>query len=390
MRVLQLHSAYRTPSGEDRVVALEAAALRAVGHEVVQHVVPNPARLAPTLGLLAQSPYNVSAARAAVEHARAVSADVVHVHNTWFAQSPSVVLALSRAGLPVVATMHNYRAMCIRGTLFRDNHECTECLGGSVLPGVRHGCYENKGLSAVAGVTLSVHRALRTWTEHPDLLLVPSETMRSTFLAYGFDADSVVVKDHFTVDPGPRPRPASASRTVLFVGRLRQEKGIHVLMEAWRRWAPPDLELVVVGADADRRTRESGTPPGARFTGQLPPGEVAELMLTARALVFPSLWQEPFGLILIEAMAAGLPVAGFRAGDAERIMGTGGLLVAGESPADLGAALAQLRDDGLVDRLGAAGRARYLDSFDAAGHTAALEAAYDRAVAVRRGRYAAR
>ena len=388
MRVLQLHSAYRTPSGEDRVVALEAEALRAVGHDVFQHVVPNPSRLAPTLGLLAQSPYNLPAARAAVQHARAVSADVVHVHNTWFAQSPGVVHALSRAGFPLVATVHNYRTVCIRGTMFRDDHECTECLGGSVLPGVRHGCYENTGLSAVAGATLTLHRALGTWTDAPDVLLVPSQTVRTTLLAAGFDDGKIVVKQHVTPDPGPRTAPPSRSRTVLFVGRLRPEKGIHVLLEAWRRCAPGDLELVVVGADAGPEALDG--PPGVRWTGQLAPAEVAALMLSSRALVFPSLWQEPFGLILIEAMAAGLPVVGFRAGDAARIVGDAGLLVAGDGPADLDPPLRQLLDDALVDRLGATGRERFLDGYGLDRQTATLQAAYERAVAAREGRLAAR
>jgi len=388
MRVLQLHTPYRIAGGEDRVVMLEAEALRAAGHEVHQHVVPNPTKVAPTLGLLAQSPYNAGAARAAVERARAVDAEITHVHNTWFALSPSVPAALSRAGLPVVTTMHNYRALCISGTLFRDGHECTQCLGGRVLPGIVHGCYENRGLSVVASATQRMHRKLETWTEHTDMVIVPSETSRRIFVADGFDPDRLVVKDNFTGDPGPRPAPPSQSRTLLFVGRLRPEKGIGLLLEAWAASRHDGLELVVVGEDPHRAQLQASAPPGVTFTGALPSSEVAAAMQRARALVFPSVWQEPFGLTLVEAMAAGLPVVGFDVADTARIAGGGGLLVApGDVPA-LACALDQL-GDATVDRLGSAGRRRYEEHFGPAAQAPALEAVYGRALDVRQRRTAA-
>ena len=217
---------------------------------------------------------------------------------------------------------------------------------------------------------------------------MPSETARNIFVAEGFPADRTVLKDNFTPDPGPRPAAPSRSRTVVFVGRLRPEKGTHALLEAWRRSAHAGLELVVIGDDPDRAALEAAAPADVVFRGTLPPEEVAQAMLAARALVFPSLWQEPFGLILIEAMAAGLPVVGFRVADAARIVGPGGVLVEQGDVPGLAGALDALADDALVDRLGRAGRERWEAAFSPAPQAAALAAAYERAVAVRRGRAA--
>jgi len=58
--------------------------------------------------------------------------DVAHVHNTWFAMSPSVVAKLKAAGVPVVVTLHNYRAIRSAATLFRDGAPCTDCARSNV------------------------------------------------------------------------------------------------------------------------------------------------------------------------------------------------------------------------------------------------------------------
>ena len=350
--------------------------MRAAGHTVHQYVVPNPTKFLPTLASLANSPYNIGAARQAVRRAREVGADVAHIHNTWFALSPSVPSALSRAGLPVVTTMHNYRAICISGTLFRDGVQCTSCLGGHAGAGIVHRCYENRGLSTVASATVELHRLLGTWTKHTDLVLVPSETARDVFIRDGYDPAKLWVKENFTVDPGPRLAPPSASRTVLFVGRLRREKGTQALVEAWRRSRHDGLRLVVVGDGTGRPLMERTAPDDVTFTGTVPQHQVAELMLSARALIFPSLWLEPFGLTLIEAMAARLPVVGYDVSDSKRITGDGGLLVPPGDVDELARAIERLCDDALVDAIGNSGRTQYEQRFSPKVHTPALVEAY--------------
>jgi glycosyltransferase involved in cell wall biosynthesis len=91
---------------------------------------------------------------------------------------------------------------------------------------------------------------------------------------------------------------------LLFAGRREREKGLDVLLEAWRR-AEVDGELVVAGSgplDA----------PGARMLGQVPRDELPALYASVDALVLPSVrtatFLEPWGLVANEAMAQGTPV----------------------------------------------------------------------------------
>ena len=104
-----------------------------------------------------------------------------------------------------------------------------------------------------------------------------------------------------------RTNKPSESGTLLFVGRLEQAKGIDLLCEAWYE-SNRQLQLTVIG-DGPQGEHLRFTYPDVEWMGQTHPLDVRESMQRARALVFPSIWEETFGNVVAEAMACGLPVA---------------------------------------------------------------------------------
>ncbi|CAM5538740.1 hypothetical protein SALBM217S_05098 [Streptomyces griseoloalbus] len=81
----------------------------------------------------------------------------MHLHNVFPLLSPAVIAACADAGVPAVATLHNYTQVCPPGTLHRDGSPCTACVGRAPLPAVRHGCYRGSRLATVPlAVSLSV------------------------------------------------------------------------------------------------------------------------------------------------------------------------------------------------------------------------------------------
>ena len=308
LKVLQIHNRYREAGGEDTVVAGEAALLRAAGHEVVQFLVDNPADFVGSVASMVVSPWNPKSARKVRDLARRLEPDVAHIHNTWWALSPSVVRSLDELDIPIVVTLHNYRLLCANAKLFRGGSPCEDCVGTHPWHGVRHRCYRDSVLSsAIAAATIELHRKFKTW-QGVDLLLPLTEFARERFITGGLPTDKLWVKPNFVDDPGPRSTPPSESRTVLFIGRLSTEKGIEVLLDAWRDAAPQQLELVIVGDGPLRGRLEASSPSGVRFLGRLPAERVRELMLGARAMAFPSVWYEGQPMVLLEALAAGLPL----------------------------------------------------------------------------------
>jgi glycosyltransferase involved in cell wall biosynthesis len=379
MKVLQIHARYRNESGEDTVVDAEAALLRSAGHEVVPVHAASPTRRVPAARLLVQSPWNVPAARTVERAVDTHGPDVAHVHNTWFALSPSVLAPLARARIPVVMTLHNYRLGCISRDLFRDGAPCTSCLGRSPAPGVLHRCYQGSfAASAMAAAELGIHRARGTLRRGVDRFVVPTGFAAELLVRAGVDADRITVKPHFTHDPGPRPGPCRQANEVLYVGRLSAGKGVEELLAAWHRADAPGLRLVLVGDGPLREEVERQAPADVEVAGWQPHGRVLARMRSARALAFPSTWYEPFGMVLIEALAAGLPVVGFEAGAARQIVEPEPheLLAPVGDVDGLARAIGRLQDDDLVDEASRRSRARFEAAFTPEGNLPLLEAIY--------------
>ncbi|MGH9029025.1 MAG: glycosyltransferase family 4 protein, partial [Acidimicrobiales bacterium] len=112
---------------------------------------------------------------------------------------------------------------------------------------------------------------------------------------------------------------------LLYVGRIDPRKGIDTLLRAFAR-CPQDARLDVVGRGDDRHldelrhlAGELGVTGRARFTSS-PRSELGAVYAGADVLVFPAVWEEPFGLVPVEAMACGTPVVATRVGGAAEFL----------------------------------------------------------------------
>jgi glycosyltransferase involved in cell wall biosynthesis len=185
------------------------------------------------------------------------------------------------------------------------------------------------------------------------------------------------------IDARPELWPASGLR-LLAVGRLGRYKGFDVLVKALAN--VPDASLLLVGdGECARELRALASAEGAEqritFAGDIDDATLAGAYAAADAFVLPSLDRgEAFGLVLLEAMRAGLPVV------ASAIRGSGvgevvvdgdtGLLVGPGDPHALSAAIERLRDPALRARFGAAGQRRWMERFTLAQSARATRAIY--------------
>lgn len=353
-----MHCRYRLAGGEDAVVDRESASLREAGHDVESMVVHNPEGVRGTATALLNAPWNRRAAEQVRSRAVAQQPDVVHVHNTWFALSPAVLPALSDAGFPSVQTVHNHRLLCVNAELFRDGRPCYDCVGRSPWPGVQHRCYRGSATaSSSVAVTIQLARRRHVYEGAVDALITPSARARELLIAGGLPPQRLHVVPNSVLDPGPRAAPPSSSTTVLYAGRLVPSKGVDVLLQAWAHARPDGLVLEVAG-EGELAAQAQATP-GVRLLGKLPPARVAQHMRAARAVLVPSVFDEPFGLVAIEAFSTGTPVLASRSGALPELLVAAGndhwLVESG----GWDAALLRLVDGYDLDEAGARGRAAY-------------------------------
>lgn len=327
MRILLVHNRYRSgmPSGENHVVDEEHRALAEAGHDVVRFERSNDE--IPALPLRRKALLPVGAVRSrpsAADLARtlgSVEPDVVHVHNVFPLLSPSVLGSCARAQVPSVVTLHNFGQLCTNGSLYRTGHQCTECVGRLLpLPAVRHGCYRGSRAASIAPA-LSIAANRRAWRTIPSAYLFLSHAQRRALAAAGLPGWRSFVKPNMVADPwGAGPAGAGGrgrAQLVVYAGRLVEAKGVRTLLAAWERHSEersrssaPDrgaLRLAIAGAGPMEEEVRAWSQERADVDvlGGIPPGACMDLFLRATAVVVPSEWREPFGLVVAEAMAAG-------------------------------------------------------------------------------------
>jgi glycosyltransferase involved in cell wall biosynthesis len=308
--VLVVHNHYQHLGGEDQVFTAESALLESRGHRVIRHTVHNDEIRKMSNGQLARATLWNGAAYAAIRSViRREHPDYAHFHNTFPLLSPAVYHAARAEGVPVIQTLHNYRLLCPNAMLFRDGHPCNDCVQRRLAwPGVLHRCYRNSS-AASAGVAamLALHDAIHTWRDCIDLYLALTPFARDKFIEGGFPAERILVKPHF-VDPDPGAGTGEGDYA-LFVGRISEEKGIRTLLDAWALLGDViPLRFMGEGPLAAWAEETSRRMPMVEMSGWKPLEDVLTAMKNARFLIFPSVWYETFGLVVIQAFAAGLPV----------------------------------------------------------------------------------
>ena len=381
VRIALFHNQYARRGGEDVAVEVERDALRAAGHEVSVCLVSSRALADGPWTERARAGWAAPWSRAAYarvrEHLRRTRAEVGHLHNDYPGFGPALVDAHRDEGVPLVRTLHNYRLVCARGTLWREGAACRRCPDGSRLQAIPRRCGGSL-LRAVAWARAAEAGWRTGRARAADAYVAPSRAVAELHVALGLPRARVHVVPHGCPDPFPRGAPPPrAEGGALYVGRLAPEKGVDLLLRAWRGVAAP---LRIAGTGPEERSLRRLAGPRVELLGELSRDQVAARLADAALLVTPHRWIEPFGLVVIEAFAAGRPVVtAALGGPAETVEhGRTGWIVPPEDPAALRAAVGSLlADPARLARMGAAARAAFEERHRAAHQAAALTAVFE-------------
>lgn len=310
MNVLLIHNFYQQPGGEDRVFQQEGALLEERGNDVTRFSIHNNqiANLN-KLRLAGATFWNGSVATQIRTLIKRVQPTVIHCHNIFPLISPAVYYVAQSLHVPVVQTLHNYRLLCPAAIFYRDGHPCEDCMGTVTLwPSVAHGCYQgSRTATTVAATMLGLHRFMSTWQSKVDVYIALTEFARQKFIEGGLPDDKIVVKPNFLHSPSVCGE--GQGGYALFVGRLVPEKGITVLLDAWRHVGSRiPLKIVGDGPLASTVSEYTQTTVGVEWLGSQNADQVRVLMKNAQILILPSTWYEGFPMIVAEAYAAGLPI----------------------------------------------------------------------------------
>ncbi|MDZ4288051.1 MAG: glycosyltransferase [Prosthecobacter sp.] len=246
--------------------------------------------------------------------------DLAIFHNIFPVGSPALYHAALRRKLPVIQVLHNYRPFAVGGTLYSRGRILPDSLRGNYLAEVREGAWMGSiTKSAMMAVLLTLlHRSrwlnsVRTW-------IAISDFMRQRLVEAGAVHPDRIVTLRHAWDAMPHAPERQDAGHYLFLGRLVPEKGIHALLDAWDLLytqlgkKTPSLHIAGEGPLNSLVIQRTRTNPYLCSLGQVGGETKADQLLRCRAVIIPSTWWEPLGLVTYEAYDYAKPVLAARSG----------------------------------------------------------------------------
>ncbi len=225
--------------------------------------------------------------------------DVIHLHN---AIGPDTLRW--GANRHAVATVHDHRGFCPgRGKLTLAGRPCTVPMSAQECAD----CFDNP-VYALASTARAEER--RDALAAMATLTVVSHYMKRELIAAGIGGQRIHVIPTFVHGLDVEAK-ADGPPCALFAGRLVDAKGPSAALEAWRRASIQGLPLVLAGTGAMRTPLEAR---GCDVLGWVSHEKMSALYRRAEVLIMPSRWQEPFGIVGLEALYMGVPVAAWESG----------------------------------------------------------------------------
>ncbi len=284
------------------------------------------------------------------------SADVIHAQNIM---NPEALRRIVSTGKAVV-TVQDHRVFCpgmgktlpdgTRCLIAFENADCSVCLADEAY---------RQQLEALTAERLEALRGAA--------VVVLSHYMAEELAAVGL-GDAVVIPPW--VEAGPKRK--TIGKTFVLAGRMVRHKGV---LDSWQAWteAGRPLQMKIVGEGTLAQKFD-----GAEYLGWLDQQRCQAEISSARALFFPSFWQEPFGMLGIEALAQGTPVIAAPSGGMDDWVDAGCIRVEpGDVPAFSDAISHLAEDPEAAFALGEAGRAMVGERFCRRVLAPRLEAVYE-------------
>jgi glycosyltransferase involved in cell wall biosynthesis len=319
-------------------------------------------------------------------------ADVYHQHSWTTGCGPWHLQAAKQVGLKTLVTVHVPANLCMRGTMLYEGRAACD---GKIVPEKCASCWlQSKGLpasvargmarlpqafgalrglprlgSAVTARALAADRIkdLQGMYTAADRIVAVCQWLHDALEANGVPARKLVLNRQGVAEPKPKPssrsgRPSGVVRFG-FLGRWDPVKGVHVLVDAFKR-LPSDLSVTLdicaaaqgrVGEKYRDRIQRSGLgDPRIRVLPPIPHREVRAFLSGLDAVAVPSQWLETGPLVVLEAFASGAPVIGSDLGGIRELVShdRNGLLVPHHDVTAWTEAMVRLAtDSGLAERL---------------------------------------
>lgn len=307
MKILIIHSKYKHLGGEDIVVQQETNFLKE-NYNVETLIFKNKKGILGAFQFLF-SIWNIHTKIKLEKKIKSFKPDIIHVHNWHFGCGPIIFRIAKKYKTPIIHTVHNYRIICPSAFLLYKNQLFKASLKENFpWTAVRNKVYHNSIiLTFWLAFIIWFHKKIGTWNKIDKYIFLNQFTLDIFKEAkIKLDTTKFIIKPNFCIEVNKQIS-IQRENYFLYIGRLSQEKGIQILIDAFKGTnfilriagdGPMKKEVI----EAQKKSNN------IKYLGMLSSSSVKEELIRAQALVFPSLWFETFGMTIIEAFSCSTPV----------------------------------------------------------------------------------
>ena len=383
MKCLVIHNEYGRFSGEEAVLRDIRALLEGNGHVVTPFIRRSdeiPHMLFGEARAFFSGIYSVSSRRRMRRLLAECRPDVVQVQNLFPLISPSVLPECTRAGIPIVMMLPNYRLTCPSGLHMREGCVCEKCTGGREYWCAVNNC-EGSFLKSVGYAARSyIARKCRLFRDNVTVYYALTEFQRQRMLDDGVRPDRIGVIPNMVMPVALHGDPPLGDY-VAYAGRVSPEKGVDTLIAAARQL--PDVQFKAAGSFDRMPAILDGAPPNFQFLGHLNGHKLHDFYGAALMLVLPSKCFEGLPIVAVEAMMLAKPVVCSRIGGLPEVVegGVTGLLFEPGNSDELADSIRYLWErPELCRTMGEAGRRKALTEYSPQKYYERLMAIYRKAI----------
>lgn len=272
--------------------------------------------------------YNYDAVKRLRKLIKVEKPDIAHLHNIAHQLSPAIIGVLKENNIPIIQTLHDYKLICPAYRLFNKGNVCYKCKHGYYNCLLEKCSKDSRLRSLLLTMESYFNEILKTY-DKIDLFIAPSDFMKKTCVEFGVREDKIRVLNYFLTSDFlmQAPNDCGAGEYLLYFGRLSEEKGIDVLLNAIAR-LDFKTRVKIVGKGPEQKNLKSmlkaqGLNDKVELMGARYDHELRELIINAKAIIIPSIWPENMPYSLSETLAMGKVAIASRIGGMQEFIKDG-------------------------------------------------------------------
>ena len=353
MKILQVNKFYYPKGGADKYFLDLSSALEKAGHQVavfsmkhkknitsqfssyfVSNFDFNNLKWWQVIKVPGRIIYSLEAKRKFKKLVKSFKPDIIHIHNIYHQISPSILSVAYKFKIPVVMHLHDYKLICPNYQLFADGHPCEACFPDKYYQCLKKRCFKNSfRQSFIASLEMFIHhKILKIYYKNINTFIAPSRFMKEKIVKFGWKEEKIkIVTNPYSsfTDTNKESFSKKEKDYLLYFGRLSAEKDIATLIKVA---ISLDYKLKVTGSGPEevklREIADQDKNSLIEFTGFKSGADLKNLILSAKAIVIPSICYDNMPLSLLDALHLGKIVIASKIGGIPEIIkdGVNGLL----------------------------------------------------------------